>query len=444
MNFTDFGEQFSSKVLKRMYSGSVVDAISNRDYEGEIKKPGDRVNILSFLQGAELGDYAVGTDMTTAQIVDAEDVLVVEKRKYYNFSLDRLEDVFTYGADIPNHLVETHAQKLAQIVDEYALEKFATNAKAGNWIGTNFLVLGATATMASLTTTATGGDINIVMDSTNVDVTTSSTENPLDGIVYAGAFNNTNLYKGIRLLSTRAYVTPWWRISSVTDSDTVAITEWDEETSGPDFEEGYTLRGTWGSSDPRSFPKYGPNSGTDASLVATSGLGWEIQAAIATTVSATTIYDQITLLNEVLDDNETPAEDRKLTVPPWVMTTIRQAAELQPTGIADLYKEMVINNKAGRLGSFDLHVAQGARVSTRASQPTGSGLGAGTVSTTGTTGYQCPANHMSVLTFADKWSESRVVDAENQFAKKYQGLFLFGALIPKIRRKNAAILLASQ
>jgi hypothetical protein len=35
------------------------------------------------------------------------------------------------------------------------------------------------------------------------------------------------------------------------------------------------------------------------------------------------------------------------------------------------------------------------------------------------------------------------VEAENQFAKKYQGLFLFGALIPKLRRKNAAVLLGS-
>ena len=426
-----------------MYAGSVIDGISNRNYEGEIKKPGDRVNILSFLNDAELGDYTVGSDMTVAQVVDAEDTLTVEKRKYYNFSLDKLEDLFTYAGDVPDTLVEQHAQKLASVVDAYGLEKFATGVKAGNWIGTNFLVLGAANTMASLVTTATGGTITVVFDSTilNTGTASATVENPLDGVAYNGGFQNTDLYKGIRLLSTRAFVTPWYRISGITNTVSVSVTEWDEATSGPDFEEGYTLRGTFGG-DGVNFVKYGLDHG-NASLVATSGLGWEVQAAIATTVSATTIYDQITLLSEKLDDAETPASDRKFTVPPWVMTTIRQASETQPTGIADLYKETVLNGKIGRLGAFDLFVAMGARVSTRASRSTSTGTAADTVLTTGSTGYILPACHNSVLTFADKWSESRIVDAENQFAKKYQGLFLFGALIPKLRRKNAAVLLGS-
>ena len=443
MDLTNFGEQFSSKVLKRMYAGSVVDAIANRDYEGEIKKPGDRVNILSFLNDAELGDYVVGTDMAVMRVVDTEEQLTVEKRKYYNISLDRLEDIFTYATDIPESMIEQESQKLAAVVDAYALEKFASGTKAGNWIGTNFRITGSTGTMASLTTSATGGNINIVEASTVVTPTTSTVENELDGVLYFGGFENSMLYKGIRLKSTAAIVSPFWRISSITDSDTVAITEWDETTTGPDFAENYTLRGVFGG-DGVTFPKYTDHAGNDVGAwVAESGFGWEIQAAIATAVSAASIYDQVTLLAQALDDNETPADNRKMTVPPWVMTTIRQASELQPNGIADIYKEMVINGKAGRLGAFDLYVAQGARVSTRASLSTSTGTGADTVPVTGTTGYQIPGHHMSALTFADKWSESRVVDAENQFAKKYQGLFLFGALVPKLRRKNSAILLGS-
>ena len=441
MDLTNFGEQFSSKTLPKMYAMSVIDAIANRDYEGEIRKPGDRVNILSFLNDAELGDYTVGSDMSVMRIVDTEEQLTVEKRKYYNISLDRLEDLFTYVTDIPDNFIEAEAQKLAAVVDEYALNKFGENAKAGNWVGTNFLVVGSSGTMASLTTSTTGGTISIVEASSVVGVTTSSVENPLDGVLYFGGFENTMLYKGFRLVSTRAIVSPWWRISSVTDTDTIVITEWDEATSGPDFAENYTLRGIYGG-DGITFNKYEWNG--DGPWVAASGFGWEVQAAIATAVSAASVYDQVTLLAEKLDENETPAENRKMTIPPWMMTVIRQAGELQPSGIADLYKDMVINGKAGRLGAFDLYVAQGSRVSTRASLSTATGTGADTALTTGTTGHIIPAHHMSVLTFADKWSESRVVDAENQFAKKYQGLFLFGALIPKLRRKNAAVLLASK
>ena len=42
---TNFGEQFASKVLEKVYQNAVVDAIANRNYEGEIKKHGDTVNI---------------------------------------------------------------------------------------------------------------------------------------------------------------------------------------------------------------------------------------------------------------------------------------------------------------------------------------------------------------------------------------------------------------
>ena len=45
-----------------------------------------------------------------------------------------------------------------------------------------------------------------------------------------------------------------------------------------------------------------------------------------------------------------------------------------------------------------------------------------------------------MITFAYKWAESRIVDAENQFAKKYQGLHLWGAKVPGMRRKAGAIL----
>ena len=70
--------------------------------------------------------------MTTGQIIDAEDVLIVEKRKYYNFALDRLENLFTYGADIPEQLLETHAMLLERTIDEYVLNECGEETKAGN------------------------------------------------------------------------------------------------------------------------------------------------------------------------------------------------------------------------------------------------------------------------------------------------------------------------
>lgn len=449
MNITNFGQMFSSAVLKKFYAINVADSISNRDYERELKGPGDRVNILSFLNEAELGDYAVGSDMTVAQVVDAQDQLVAEKRKYYNFSLDRLEDIFTYANNIPDTLVEQHAQKLAEVVDSHVLDAAGTDVKAGNWIGTNFLVEGsAQGTEASLVSTATGGTltiaINTVVQANTIDEP-AGVENPLDGAVYFGGFQGVDLYKGVRLVSTRSIVSPWYRISAVTSSVIVTVTEWDEAVSGPDFKENYTLRGVFGG-DGITFPKDGGSPGGDTPFVgnAAGGFGWEIQAAIATSVSATTIYDQVTLLDEKLNDSNTPMDGRKIVLNPIGLTALKQASELQPTGIAEIFTGTVINGRAGRIGGFDVHMATGARVSHRAGHSTMTGADSTLPVVDGNRGYLFPAVHTSWVTFAEKWSESRVVDAENQFARKYQGLFVFGKKVPRERRKHSAVLFGSQ
>ena len=440
MNLSNFGEQFASKVLAKTYANAVYESIVNRNYEGEIKKPGDRVNILSFLNSGELQDYTVGTDMAVQQIVDAEDQLVVEKRKAYNISLDRLEDLFAYAQDIPEAMILEQSKVLDKTIDTYVLNKFGEEIKAGNWIGIDLRVEGSGQTEASIVTTATGGTVTVNANSNTYESQIGTVEDRDGTLVFAG-FNNSVLYKGFRLRSTATFVSSWYRISSITSSTVATLTEWDEATSGPDFEEGYTLRNTFGG-DGKNFTKYGDGN---ASLIGMSTLGWEIQSARATAVTAATIYDQTTLLAEALDDGDVSAEDRKLVANPSLITMLRQCAELQPTGIADIYSGTVLNGKVMRWGGFTVHSATGTRVSTRAGQSTATtgGPSADVSLTTGATGYLIPAIHTGCMTYADKWSESRVVDAEDQFAKKYQGLFLFGAKVPKHRRKYGSLLFCS-
>ena len=433
---TNFGEQFSAKVLEFVRQNAVVDAIANRQYEGEITKAGDRVNILSFLNRILLSDYTVGTDMPSETIVDAEDQLIVEKRKSWNFSLDKLEDIFTYGNDVAGVLTRDAATVLTEFVDRYVLDKVGSEVKAGNWIGSNFKVVGSGYTQASITTTATGGTITIRVGSFTDEASVASIENPATGDLLFGGFETSDLYKGVRLRSSASFVSPWYRISAITNSRVADITEWDEAVSGSDFEEGHTLRGLFGG-DGTSFPKYGDGN---ASLLTMGSLGFEIQAAQATAVSAASIWDQVTLLAQVLDEGEIPNSDRTITLAPWGITQLRQASELQPTGIAEIYTGTVLNGRVMRIGGFDVIQAAGVRLSTRAGHSTATGVGTDTVKTAGSIGYLIPANHKDFITYAEKWSESRVVEAENQFARKYQGLFLCGAKVPRARRKNAALL----
>ena len=437
---TNFGQVFAQKVLEKTYQNAIVDSIVNRNYEGEIKKPGDRVNILSFLNSGTLSDYVVGTDMNSEALVDAQDQLVVEKRKYWNFAIDRLEDQFTYADDIVEHITNDYAKQLEKLIDTYILDKAASSVKAGNWVGVNFKVRGSGATMASITTTSTGGTLTIQSgDEPATQANIPTIENTKDGVSYYGGFEAADVGKGIRLSSTDTFVTPWYLITGVTASNVVTITEWDGATTGSDFEEGYTLRGLFGG-DGVNFTKYGSG---DASFLTMGALGWEINGAIATSVSSASIYNQVTLLAEALDQGEVDNVDRHFTVPAQIITQLKQSSALQPTGIAEIYTGTVINGRVMRVGAFDVHLAAGSRVSTRAGKSTSSGTSADTVPVAGATGYQMIANHTGFMTFAEKWSESRVVDAENQFAKKYQGLFLFGAKVPAYRAKYAALLFGS-
>jgi hypothetical protein len=437
---TNFGEQFAAQTLKKTYQNSILDAIVNRDYEGEIKKPGDRVNILSFLNTMTLGDYVVGTDMNSEALVDSEDQLVVEKRKYWNFALDRLEDMFTYADDVIDNITTDASKVLEKEMDRYVLEKGVAGAKAGSWLGVNLIVAGSGQTMASIATSATGGTVTISGYASANAQEIGAVENPVDGNLYFGGFEQSDVGKGFRLRSSSSFVSPWYLITSVTNSISATITEWDGATTGSDFEEGYTLRGLFGG-DGRSFPKYGDGN---ASLLTMSSLGWEIQAAIATTISSSQIFNQITLLAENLDGQEVASEDRHVTVPEQLVTQLKQASQLQPSGVDAIYTDNIINGKVMRVGGFDIHKAAGTRMSTRVGHSTATGALAPDVAlTAGAVGTQILANHKGMITFAEKWTESRVVDAENQFAKKYQGLFLYGALVPAYRRKYGAVLFGS-
>lgn len=435
MAIDNFGIAFANKVARRTWQTAVFPQIVNRDYEGQVKAFGDRLRILMFLAaGGELQDYVSGTDMATEQLFDDESTLVIEKRKSWNFPIDRLEEVFTYATDVADSLVEVKQKRLAEELDTYILTK-AGDAKAGSWVGYDMRVTSndATATEASIATTATGGTLSINAESPTAGNHVATVELPDGTSAYSG-FTAADVGKPIRLLSGTTWATSWYRISAVTDSVTVSITNWDEATAGSEIPNGDILRGLGG--DP-AFT--GGSFNADGKPTTERGWGWELQAAFATTIASGTVYEQVTELDRRLNENEVPSDDRHIVGSPSFMMTLKQASEMIPA-IQMAYDQIILNGKVGKVGGFALHEAAGQRVSTRVSHATSSGIGADITVTTGSLVTQIPAWHRSFCTFAYKWAESRTVEAENQFARKYQGLHLYGATVPLIRRRAGALL----
>ena len=69
----DFGIAFSNKTLRKFYEQAITPAVTNSDYEGEIKDFGDRLRILSFLHDISISSYSAGTDMSTQSLFDTSE-----------------------------------------------------------------------------------------------------------------------------------------------------------------------------------------------------------------------------------------------------------------------------------------------------------------------------------------------------------------------------------
>ena len=81
---------YSKKVLNFFRKASVVEAITNTDYAGEIAAFGDSVRIIKE-PVISVSDYTRGSDTTQTKLTDQELTLVVDSAKAFKFIVDDIE-----------------------------------------------------------------------------------------------------------------------------------------------------------------------------------------------------------------------------------------------------------------------------------------------------------------------------------------------------------------
>ena len=81
---------YSRKVLNFFRKSSVVEAITNTDYAGEISAFGDSVKIIKE-PVISVSDYTRGSDTTATKLTDQELTLVVDSAKAFKFIVDDIE-----------------------------------------------------------------------------------------------------------------------------------------------------------------------------------------------------------------------------------------------------------------------------------------------------------------------------------------------------------------
>jgi len=86
---------YSRKVLNFFRKASVVEAITNTDYTGEISAFGDSVKIIKE-PVISVSDYTRGSDTTATKLTDQELTLVVDSAKAFKFIVDDIESKMSH------------------------------------------------------------------------------------------------------------------------------------------------------------------------------------------------------------------------------------------------------------------------------------------------------------------------------------------------------------
>lgn len=144
-------ELWSAAMLEPFEKNLVYANLANRDYEGEITGAGDTVRI------SEIGDITISnyvknstTAITLQELTDAQQVLLIDQQRYFNFAIDDVDKAQTKPKLMPKAM-ERAAYNLRDNVDSAIATLLSTG---GFYSGVNSTELGSTVTPLSCASTA--------------------------------------------------------------------------------------------------------------------------------------------------------------------------------------------------------------------------------------------------------------------------------------------------
>src|SRR5580765_4841650 len=109
--------------------------VSNRDYEGEVKKAGNTVKIAS-IGDVSIGDYTKDTDIGDPEsLSDEEQTLLIDNAKYFNFYVDSI-DRAQQNVNVLDEAMRRSANSLREVADTFLANTMDAAILAGNKIGT--------------------------------------------------------------------------------------------------------------------------------------------------------------------------------------------------------------------------------------------------------------------------------------------------------------------
>jgi len=156
---------YSKKVLNFFRKASVVEAITNTDYAGEISAYGDSVKIIKE-PTITVYDYTRGSDTTQTKLTDQEITLVVDSAKAFKFIVD----------DIETNMSHVNFKEVASSSAAYSLKDSYDAAV----LSTMFSGVSASAPDHVIGADAAAGTAGVGETTASVDLGSASEVDPLD------------------------------------------------------------------------------------------------------------------------------------------------------------------------------------------------------------------------------------------------------------------------
>lgn len=162
-------ELWSGKLIENFYDATVLAAISNTSYEGEIRNMGDTVNIRTTPE-ITIRDYVKGQTLTVETPDKPKLQLLIDKGEYFACVEDDVDQVQT-DIGMMDTWTKDASERMKIKIDQRVLTDLLPDVSAEN--------KGSTAGRIS-------GDIDMGVASTPRTITATSTNSVIDFIVDAG------------------------------------------------------------------------------------------------------------------------------------------------------------------------------------------------------------------------------------------------------------------
>ena len=152
-------EIYSKKVLNFFRKASVVEAITNTDYAGEISGYGDTVKIINEPE-ITVYQYERGADVTKTVLTDAETTLIVDTANAFKFIVDDIESQMSH-VNFKEVATSSAAYSLRDAFDQGVLAKMfagVSSSSPDHIIGSDSATADATMSHATNSVDLLGSD----------------------------------------------------------------------------------------------------------------------------------------------------------------------------------------------------------------------------------------------------------------------------------------------